>query len=114
MGNHEAYHSSFPSSKQRLAEFQNLCQVERVQDESLGEVVVLDQTRYDVTEDVTVLGCTLFSYVPPEQHEAVSYGLSEFYVFEDWTVDVHNSAHKSDIDWLTTQLSQIQEETPNK
>src|SRR5579859_3857607 len=95
LGNHEPYHSSFPASKQRISTFQTSWNVKRGLNPSLGEFVFLDQTRYDIDERVTVLGCTLFSNIIPEQHQKVSFGLWDFYDIADWTVEQHNAAHTS-------------------
>ena len=64
---------------------------------SLGNFVFLDQTRYDLTEKVTVLGCTLFSHISNDQQESVSLFCSDFSEIQDWTVDTHNAAHRSDL-----------------
>lgn len=114
LGNHEAYSSSLPYSKQRMATFRAACDEKRRVDPSFGEFVLLDQTRYDVNDRVTVLGCTLFSNVSPEQFQQVSFGLSDFYLIDNWTVEKHNDAHKSDVEWLTTQLSRIRDESPER
>ncbi|KAL2380829.1 hypothetical protein RJZ90_004356 [Blastomyces dermatitidis] len=56
------------------------------------------QTRYDdVSEDLTVLGCTLHSRVSAEQEESVSFSLNDFYDIDSWTIADHNSAHAADL-----------------
>ena len=107
LGNHEAYGSSYPASKERFAAFRDLWEQKRIIDTSLGEFVVLDQTRYDVTHQVTILGCTLYSNVLPEQREDVSVRLNDFYSIKGWSVDDHNAAHRSDVEWLQRQLATI-------
>ena len=109
LGNHEAYRSSYSFAKQRFATFQKSCQDRRA---TLGEFIVLDQTRYDI-ENVTILGCTLYSNVTAEQHDHVSFGLNDFYMIENWSVEQHNDAHKSDVEWLCAQLKEIKKE-PNR
>ena len=79
VGNHEAYGSSYPASKERCQAFQEHCRRKLASDPSLGEFVVLDQTLYDVTDKVTVLGCTLYSHVLPAQLDDVSLRLNDFY-----------------------------------
>src|SRR5215471_9247838 len=71
LGNHEPYESSISESKERLAAFSSSCNLKRQTEPSFGEFVFLDQTRYDIDDKVTILGCTLFSNVLPDQHEAV-------------------------------------------
>lgn len=112
LGNHEAYGSSYPVSKERFVAFRDYCEQKRTIDTSFGEFVVLDQTRYDVTEQVTILGCTLYSNVSPEQHEDVSFGLNDFYSIDNWSVDDHNAAHRSDVEWLRRELARLYENEP--
>ncbi len=61
----------------------------------MGLFIFLDQTRFDITDSVTVLGCTLFSRISNEQRESVALCCSDFSEIEDWTVDARNSAHQS-------------------
>ena len=110
LGNHEPYHTSFPKSKERVTSFQNSWNAKRGSDaSSLGEFVFLNQTRYDINDTVTVLGCTFFSNILPEQLEKVSFGLWDFYDIAEWAVE-HNEAHASDISWLQTQLQLLSAE----
>lgn len=114
LGNHEPYRSSFPKSTERVTSFQNSWNEQRSSDASLGEFVFLDQTRYDINENVTILGCTLFSNIIAEQHERVSFGLWDFYDITDWTAEQHNAAHISDHSWLQAQLTLLSTEEPKK
>jgi hypothetical protein len=54
----------------------------------------LDPTRYDLTERVTILGCTLFSHVTPEQASAVASRLVDFKDTLNWSVHDHNLSHE--------------------
>ncbi|OQD87447.1 hypothetical protein PENSOL_c077G05338 [Penicillium solitum] len=79
---------------------------------SLGKFVFLDQTRYDVTKDLTVLGCTLFSQVSSQQEFAVECRMVDFKDILRWNVDGHNAAHTSDVEWLNAQVSTISKTEP--
>jgi hypothetical protein len=114
LGNHEAYGSSYAASKERLAAFSEHCQQQRASDPDLGEFVLLDQTRYDVSDQVTVLGCTLYSNVLPEQEEDVSLRVNDFYGIEKWSVADHNAAHRSDVEWLQRELAALSEKEPSR
>ncbi|TVY89183.1 Uncharacterized protein LAWI1_G005617 [Lachnellula willkommii] len=81
---------------------------------TLGKFVFLDQTRYDLTEEVTVLGCTLFSQIANDQRESVSLFCSDFSEIHDWTADAHNAAHQSDLRWLNTQVGHIVQHEPHR
>lgn len=77
-GNHEAYHSSWPETLAILRAFQD--EVRSTPDPSLGEFILLDRGvfRPPDSNDV-ILGCNLFSHVPPESEMAVSFGLNDFF-----------------------------------
>ncbi|KAL2796104.1 hypothetical protein BJX66DRAFT_336374 [Aspergillus keveii] len=79
LGNHEPYESDWTTVKNRVREFSEDISRRRAQERGLGTFVFLDQTRYDVSEDITVLGCTLYSQVSPSQTETVSFGVNDFY-----------------------------------
>ncbi|KAL3417807.1 calcineurin-like phosphoesterase [Phlyctema vagabunda] len=88
LGNHEPYYSDWASTKQQLRDFET-------------------DTRYDLTSDLTILGCTLFSHVPGAQEESVSMGVNDFYYIADWDVARHNAAHASDLAWLDKQIAAL-------
>jgi hypothetical protein len=77
-----------------------------------GQFVSLDQTRHDVSSTVTVLSCTLFSKVPPQQEYAVKTRMADFKNIARWTFDDHNEAHQADMDWLNTQVKDIAAKEP--
>ncbi|KAM7188805.1 Metallo-dependent phosphatase-like protein [Naviculisporaceae sp. PSN 640] len=105
-GNHEAYHSSWPDTLDALHEFQlELLSIAR-KDPSLGEFILLDRRAVRLPySNTVVLGCSLFSYVPPESHDAVSMGLNDFYQTARWDVDAHNKMHQRDLAWLNEQVA---------
>jgi 3',5'-cyclic AMP phosphodiesterase CpdA len=105
-GNHEAYRSSWPETLDILRAFQ-----EDVRNNpSLGEFVLLDRAVFRVPDsNVVVLGCSLFSHVPPESEMAVSMGLNDFYQTDKWDVAAHNEAHKRDLAWLNEQVAALEE-----
>ncbi|EFX02229.1 c6 zinc finger domain containing protein [Grosmannia clavigera kw1407] len=81
-GNHEAYHSTWPRTLAILRSLEEGVKVRRVAgDAALGEFVVLDRDMYRLpgSSGIVVLGCSLFSYVPPERAMAVSMGMNDFY-----------------------------------
>jgi predicted phosphodiesterase len=112
LGNHEPYHSTWIETKHELHRFSASVDQRRLQSKqddpnTIGSFVFLDQTRYDLSPDVTVLGCTLFSRVSEAHKERVSFGLKDFYHINDWTVEDHVASHKADLWWLNDQISHI-------
>lgn len=102
-GNHEPYHSSWEEMKDRIRRFSEEMQA----DVSLGSLIVLDQTRYDLAADITVLGCTLHSKTLSEQAKSVSFAINDFYYIQDWSVESHNATHRSDLELLNAQVESI-------
>ncbi|KAK9782706.1 putative Metallo-dependent phosphatase-like protein [Seiridium cardinale] len=111
LGNHEPYHSSWAEVKTLAKDFQKGLEAQKEYGENLGDFVLLDQTRFDIDEGedrITVLGCTLFSKVPSESHDAVSFGLNDFFYIENWDVKKHNEEHQRDVQWLNTQVQALE------
>lgn len=110
LGNHDPYHLSFKVAKAKIFNFQT-----RMNKRSLlGKFIFLDQTRHDVTNDLTILGCTLFSHISPQQELAIESRMIDFRDILRWTVDDHNEAHESDLNWLNAQVSTISKDEPHR
>lgn len=108
-GNHEAYHSSWPATLAILREFEQDVR----QDPSLsGKFILLDRNTYQVPNtSVAIVGCSLFSEVPPENAMDVEMGLNDFFQTHGWEVSAHNEAHKRDLAWLNAEVNKLQVET---
>ncbi|KAJ5544852.1 hypothetical protein N7461_007156 [Penicillium sp. DV-2018c] len=91
------YHSSWSETKSAVNKFKTRIDDTRGSSETLGKLVILDQTRYDISPGITVLGCTLFSRVAQAQKECVNFGLNDFYYIDDWTIEAHQDAHHADL-----------------
>jgi hypothetical protein len=113
LGNHEPVLGSWDAAKQRFREFAD--RMERLRTQStIGRFIFLDQTRHDVSNSLTVLGCTLFSRVTQEQSAAVASRLIDFSQIQNWTVGDHVDAHVSDLQWLNAQVSEISRTEPHR
>lgn len=111
LGNHEPYHSNWMSTKKKILDFEK----ETMENKSNeGSFVFLDQTRFDISNEITILGCTLFSKILPSQSEMVSFGLNDFYHIEDWSVEQHSQAHNADLGWLNAQVESILQIEPHR
>ncbi|KAI8949884.1 Ser/Thr protein phosphatase superfamily [Xylaria longipes] len=86
---------------------------------ALGEFILLDQTRYDLPLSgpesdgagdamVTILGCTLFSRVPPAQVDDISVYVQDFYKTTDWTVQDHTARFEEELAWLNNQVAALE------
>ncbi|OJD24743.1 hypothetical protein ACJ73_03898 [Blastomyces percursus] len=78
LGNHEPYHSDWAETKSKVKRFKDDMEDSFRKGEVSGKFVLLDQTRYDISPIVTILGCTLFSHVVPDQIDTVNFGLKRF------------------------------------
>jgi hypothetical protein len=109
LGNHEAYHSSWPETLEILNAFQQESTAPN-KDPSLGEFVLLDRGVWHLpnSNNTVVLGCSLFSHVPPESEMAVGMGLNDFYQIDGWDVAAHNERHKRDLAWLNEQVAGLE------
>ncbi|KAL2178292.1 Metallo-dependent phosphatase-like protein [Thermothelomyces heterothallicus CBS 202.75] len=106
-GNHEAYRSSWPETLSILHAFENDSRARN--ESSLGEFVLLDRRVLRLPgSDVVILGCSLFSYVPPESRMAVSTGINDFFLTDGWDVDAHNETHRRDLSWLNAQVADLE------
>ncbi|KAF4627751.1 hypothetical protein G7Y89_g10402 [Cudoniella acicularis] len=111
--NHDSYHSNWTSTKENILDFEKENR-EKNTAGNLGSFIFLDQTRFDLSDEITILGCTLFSSILPPQVEMAGFGLKDFYHTEDWTVERHSQAHKADLERLNTQVKSISEPEPHR
>ena len=115
LGNHEAYGTSFPAAKVLVQNFAaQMDEMRRRSSNSVGRFVFLDQTRYDIDERTTVLGCTLFSRILEEQQDTAKMFVTDFSRIEDWEVRDHNKAHEDDLNWLNAKVMAIREREPER
>lgn len=114
LGNHEPYDSTLEAAREALKAFKDESNRRKANDDRLGNFILLDQVRYDLTPTITILGCTLFSSITSDQKSSVSLFVSDFSRIQDWNIDSHNSAHSSDLAWLNDQVTQIAEKEPER
>ncbi|KAJ6031934.1 hypothetical protein N7540_002666 [Penicillium herquei] len=112
LGNHEPYDLTWKDTRQKMHDFTTL--INGSEDNTFGTFVFLDQTRFDLSPSITILGCTLFSRVADQYREQVSFGINDFYYIQDWTVEGHTAAYEADLKWLNDQVTQISSEEPQR
>ncbi|KAF2234282.1 Ser/Thr protein phosphatase superfamily protein [Viridothelium virens] len=98
-GNHEAYQLSIANATARMRD----------------RIFLLDRTRLDITPKVTVLGCTLWSNILPQEVQTVNLFLTDFHEergIQGWTSNDHVDAHRRDLEWLNTEVEKIQRDEP--
>jgi len=114
LGNHEPYGSDWDKATTAVNKFAQEIKQLRADQPRLGEFIFLNRTRYDLSDRVTVLGCTLYSMVTKIEMDHVSFGLNDFYQIEDFSVEQHNEAHVADLAWLNDQVEAIATEEPHR
>ncbi|EGE83579.1 Ser/Thr protein phosphatase [Blastomyces gilchristii SLH14081] len=72
------------------------------------KLTVMNQKRVDL-QDITLLGCTLHSHIPPEDEESVRSTVNDFRHIEGWTVSKHVTEHFSDVKWLADEITSIRQ-----
>lgn len=106
-GNHEAFGSSWAKTLSQLRDFE----AQACQDDSLGDFILLNRAVFRPPGTKTaILGCSLFSAVPPERVQSVWQRLNDFYDIEGWTVEDHNEAHRQHLEWLNATVAELQRE----
>ncbi|KAK3325025.1 hypothetical protein B0H66DRAFT_615433 [Apodospora peruviana] len=115
LGNHEPVSTTWPAAQARVRSFSD--RMDRLRTKStIGRFVFLDgQTRrHDVNEHLTILGCTLFSNVMPDEAVEVGRRMVNFSQIQNWTVQDHVAAHLSDLKWLNEQVDEIARREPQR
>lgn len=56
---------------------------------------------------VRVLGCTLWSHVPPEAATLVREGLNDYRAIQGFGIETGNREHEEDVAWLTRELLSV-------
>ncbi|KUI66953.1 hypothetical protein VM1G_02195 [Cytospora mali] len=113
LGNHEPHGTTWKTAKANVHAFEARMNYLRASS-TLGRFHFLDQGRWDVNDSLTVLGCTLFSNISPEQAFDVGRRLGDFRKIADWAVEDHIAAHQSDLKWLNDQVITISDTEPGR
>lgn len=104
LGNHEFYGLSYTDG---------LDLARKLEQETVlkGKLVLLHRRQFDIErEDVTVLGCTLWSKIEEGVKEVVTMKVRDFEKIEGWGVEEHNEAFEVESAWLMGQIADIREE----
>ncbi|KIJ33042.1 hypothetical protein M422DRAFT_52599 [Sphaerobolus stellatus SS14] len=103
------------AAREKVAMFQRWLHERRQQGDKLGEFIFMHRTRYDVNSRVTILGCTLWSYIPTSHAaDLMRADLNDFKRVQEWTPEDYRAAHITDVDWLNDTMRQIRENEPHR
>jgi predicted phosphodiesterase len=112
LGNHEAYQTTLEHAVERMRMFE-----ETAGREYGGRFHLLFRDRYDLNEKVTILGCTLWSSIRPDQAAMVGSKMTDYNKergIQNWTPERSCSEHARDLEWLNEQVNRIQTTEPHR
>lgn len=112
IGNHESYQLPYQEAVKRIREFES-----EAANKYSGQFKLLHRDRYDIDDTTTLLGCTLWSAISPEQASAACMRLNDFnpvHGIQGWSLDGYLSQHRQDLEWLNAQVLKIQAEEPHR
>jgi hypothetical protein len=115
LGNHEPYHTTLENSIRSLQDYE--CQIVTTYPDVPQRFHFLNRTRVDLDEQVTVLGCTLWTHIPSSSTHACASLLTDFNKDKgiwDRSVEQHNLDHAHDLAWLNTSVEQISISEPHR
>lgn len=102
LGNHEFYELEY---EQGIEEARRLVAEPALE----SKVTLLHRERWDDPESsLTVLGCTLWSALPPESRETVALMVSDFKKINGWTTEKHHQIHEEEVAWPRGQLRSLE------
>ena len=112
LGNHEPYRTTLESAVRKLRTFE-----EEAKFEYGARFKFLFRDRYDIDQNITVLGCTLWSAIQPQQATEVYARLTDFNKergIQGWSLEEYSDEHFTDLKWLNTQVRSIQDREPHR
>jgi hypothetical protein len=115
LGNHEAYHTTLDLSISTLQTFSSNWLAK--DPSGVGRFHFLHRTRIDLSPTLTLLGCTLWTRIPPPSIPACASLLTDFSDRNgiwDRSIEQHNLDHSTDLSWLNSTVAQIAATEPER
>ncbi|CDO78233.1 hypothetical protein BN946_scf184608.g3 [Trametes cinnabarina] len=117
-GNHEPHWSTLDASYACLEAFAAACAKDAASTSgdgpSLGRFVLLNRTRYDLSPNVTVLGCTLWARLDPDKLDVLESSLNDFRCIRGFDAAAYQAAHERDAPWLEQAVTDIARNEPHR
>ncbi|KAF3041346.1 hypothetical protein E8E12_007709 [Didymella heteroderae] len=112
LGNHEAYHMTLESALEKVNSWEAM-----LNKEFGPRFHVMNRTRIDISPTLTLLGCTLWSHVPPAHQQEVGAALKDVDakhgIWNRSALD-HNADHAVDLSWLNKSITIIENDEPER
>lgn len=106
LGNHEFYGISRANGLKLAAQLEDEPRFNK-------RLRILNRTRIELAENITLLGCTLQSHITPGSQQIIQSKIQDFRRIVDWTITDHNNEHETDVKWLKANIEQIRANTPH-
>jgi hypothetical protein len=112
LGNHEAYQITLENAIHTMNSFQ-----QKMRRQYGDRFFFLHRTRHDLGPTLTILGCTLWTHIPPSNAAEAQSRLSDMKEdlgIRDRTIEQHNSDHETDLRWLNSEVQRIDDSEPQR
>jgi len=113
-GNHEPFITTLEESTGTIEAFAKRMTDARSADRSKGEFIFLNRTRYDLSSTLTILGCTLWSTLDPENIDLLVWGLTDFQRIDNFNPAAYSECHRADLAWLRQSIAHIRANEPER
>ncbi|KAH7101866.1 Ser/Thr protein phosphatase protein [Auriculariales sp. MPI-PUGE-AT-0066] len=110
-GNHEPYWASLSESTKRLEDF---AVRHSTPSDTRGRFILLNRSRFDLTPTITLLGCTLWAKLDPEELDLLSFMLTDFKRIKDLNPSNFSAEHARDLEWLNGAVQDIAANEPER
>lgn len=74
----------------------------------------LNRTRFDLSPEFTVLGCTLWSALAPTEQGHLASSMKDFKYINGFDPAARTALHLSDVAWLNQNVTEIAKEEPQR
>lgn len=76
--------------------------------------IYLNRTRHDLSPNLTLLGCTLWSALDPDELDILSWSLQDLRRIDDLSPDAYNALHAGDLAWLNHTAAAMARDEPDR
>jgi predicted phosphodiesterase len=93
-GNHEYYGSSIDEIDTYLTKFCN----------TFTNVTFLNNSYYDITPKLRIIGTTLWSYIPTQNKAHIKFFIQDYSNIKNFTTEISNDKHNENTVWIAEQI----------
>lgn len=101
-GNQEYHGSSLKAARKKM---KDICKI-------VG-AIFLDKKAFIIEDEIVILGCTLWSYIPSDKSFGVLYTIDDYKSIRDFDLNANNALYLHSKQWLEEKIMSIQRQYPN-